>query len=327
MPQKVEISAKTIVFTVFFLLFLKIIWQIRDLLYALFFAFILMSALKPPVRFLEKNRVPRSLAVIFVFFSFIFTFFTLFFFVLPPVIKESFLFLKSLPSFVSNLIPNASNFINFDALTQFLPNLTENLIRFITSFFSNFIFIISIIFFTFYFLLEEKFLKKFLVNFLEEKKAERIVLIFDEIEKRLNAWFWGQLSLMVIIGAFSYIGLTLLNIRYALPLAVIAGLLEVVPIIGPTIATVPAFFVAASTSWFVGLSVIALYFLIQQVENNLLVPLVMKKAVGLNPITSLIALTIGGKIAGFLGVLIAIPLAVFLETLVISLIKLKKGRL
>lgn len=327
MPQKIEISAKTIVFTVFFLLFLKIIWQIRELLYALFFAFILMSALKPPVRFLEKNRVPRSLAVIFVFFSFIIGFLSLFFFILPPVIKESLLFLKSLPTFISNLIPNASSYINFDALTQFLPNLTENLIRFITGFFSNFIFIVSIIFFTFYFLLEEKFLKKFLINFLEEKEAERIVFVFDQIEKRMNAWFWGELTLMIIIGTFSYIGLTLLNIRYALPLAIIAGLLEVVPIIGPTIATVPAFFVAASTSWFIGLSVIALYFLIQQLENNLIVPFVMKKAVGLNPITSLIALTVGGKVAGFLGVLISIPFALFLETLILNLIKTKRGGL
>lgn len=326
MTQKIEISAKTIVFAVFFLLFLKILWQIRDLLYALFFAFILMSALKPPVRFLEEKKVPRPLAVIFVFFTFVFSIFFLLFFILPPLLRESFLFLKNLPILLNNLVPNAPSYINFDALTQFLPNLTENLIKFITGFFSNFIFIVSIIFFTFYFLLEERFLKKFLVNFLEEKEAEKIVIIFDNIEKRMNAWFWGELTLMAIIGILSYVGLSLLNVRYPIPLAIIAGLLEIVPIIGPTIATIPAFFVAASSSWFLGLSVIALYFLIQQIENNLVVPLVMKKAVGLNPITSLIALTIGGKIGGFMGILISIPFALFLETLIFEVLRLRKEK-
>ncbi len=115
-----------------------------------------------------------------------------------------------------------------------------------------------------------------------------------------------------------------MNIKYAAPLAIMAGLLEVVPIIGPTVATIPAFFVGASISWFTGLAVIALYFLIQQLENNLIVPLVMKKAVGLNPIITLIALIIGGKLGGLLGIILSVPTALFIETILVEFSRLKK---
>lgn len=324
MTQKIEISSKTIVFTVFFLIFLKILWQIRDLIFAIFIAFILMSALKPPVRFLERIKIPRALAVLIVFLVSVFLFSFVSFFIFPPLIKESVLFFKNLPSLLNNLLPNFSSYLNTEVFTQFLPNLTENFVKIIASIFSNFVFSISIFVFTFYFLIEEKILEKFLKTFLEKKQAEEVVAIFEKVEQRMGSWLWGEIILMVVIGLMSYLGLTLLGIKYAFPLSVIAGLLEVIPIIGPTISTIPAFFVAASSSWFLGLSVIALYFLIQQLENNMIVPLVMRKTTGLNPIVTLMALTIGGKLGGFLGILLSVPMALFLETVLIELVKIKK---
>lgn len=323
MKQKIEISSKTIVFTVGFLLFLKLLWQIKELILSLLLAFILMSALKPIVRFLEKLKIPRTLATVFVFVFNFFFFYFLGIFIIPPLVKESLLFLKNLPFLISNLLPNTADFFDIKNFSQFLPDLTQNVFKVVTSFFSNFIFISSVIFFTFYFLIEEKFLVRFLEKFFEKKQAEEIANIFYKAEKRLAAWFWGELILMLVIGLASYIGLTLLKIRYALPLAIIAGLLEIIPIIGPTLSALPAFFVAASSSWWLGISVIALYFLIQQLENNLIVPLVMKKTVGLNPIFTLIALTIGGKIGGVIGVLLSVPIALVLETVLQEIIQLK----
>jgi len=325
MNQKTEISSKTIIFTVFFLIFLKAIWLIRELIYALFLAFIFMSALKPAVRFLEKNKFPRSLAVISVFLTAIFTIVFAGVFVIPPLVQESLIFFKNFPNLINNILPFFSFYFNLEPLTKFLPNLTENFIKIISSVFSNVIFLISTLLFTFYFLLEEKFLKIFLEKFLEEKQAQKIVDISTRIEKRMGAWVWGELVLMTVIGIMSYVGLSLLRVRYTLPLAIIAGILEIVPIIGPTISTVPAFFVAASSSWFLGLSVIALYFLIQQLENNLIVPVVMKKAVGLNPIITLIALTIGGKLGGVLGILLSVPAALLIETILVELAKIKQS--
>lgn len=324
MIQKIEISSKTIVFTVFFLVFLKILWQIRDLIFAIFIAFILMSALKPGVRFLEKRKIPRPIGVLTVFLMTVFLIFFTGFFLFPPLIKESLVFFKNLPLLLNSLFPNLSFSLKTEAITQFLPDLTQNFVKIVSGIFSNFVFSISTIVFTFYFLIEEKIFEKFLKRFLEENQAEEIVAIFEKVEQRMGSWLWGELILMGVIGLMSYAGLSLLQVKYAFPLAVIAGVLEVVPIIGPTISTIPAFFVAVSTSWFLGLSVIALYFLIQQLENNLIVPLVMKKTTGLNPIITLIALTIGGKLGGFLGILLSVPLALFVETVLIELVKIKK---
>lgn len=324
--HKIEISSKTIVFTVFFLIFLKILWQIRDLIAALFLAFIFMSALKPMVKILKKNRIPHLLAVITVFFSSLLVFSFFAFFALPPLIRESFLFLKNLPLLIDDIFPNFYFYLDA-SVKQSLPNLTQGFVKAISSFFSNFIFFVSIIFFTFYFLLEENLVKKFLDKFLEEEQTEKINSFFNRLEQRLSGWVWGEIILMIVIGLLSYLGLRLLNINYALSLAIIAGLLEIVPIIGPVISLVPAFFVAAASSWFLALSVIALYFLIQQLENNVIVPLVMKKAVGLNPLISLLALAIGGKIAGVFGMLLSIPLSLLIETVLLELLKTKGRRL
>lgn len=327
MSQKVEISSKTIVFTVFFLIFLKVLWQIRELLFALFLAFILMSALKPPVRFLEKIGLPRSLATLVIFIVTLMTFSFTGFFIIPPLVKESLIFLKNLPNLVSNVLPSSFFYLNTDSLSQILPQLTQNFIKIVSGVFSNFIFLVSTVFFTFYFLIEEKFLKKFLEKFLPSSQVNVVVEIFEKVEQRMGAWVWGELILMTVIGGLSYLGLQLLDVKYSLPLAIIAGVLEVVPIIGPTFSAIPAFFVAASSSWFLGLSVIALYFLIQQFENNFIVPLVMKKTVGLNPIVTLIALTIGGKLGGFLGILLSVPVSLLIETILIELIHIQKKRL
>jgi len=107
-------------------------------------------------------------------------------------------------------------------------------------------------------------------------------------------------------------------------LAILAGLLEVVPNFGPILSAVPALILGLSQSYFMAVPVIALYFIVQQLENNIIVPLVMKRAVGLHPIITLVALIVGGKVGGVLGVLLAIPTTLFIETLVVELMQSKK---
>ena len=129
---------------------------------------------------------------------------------------------------------------------------------------------------------------------------------------------------MTVVGLLTYVGLNLIGIRYALALAVLAGLLEAVPNLGPTLSSVPAILLGFATSPVMGFAAIALYFIVQQLENNIIVPVVMKKAVGLNPIITLLALLIGGKMGGVLGILLAIPITVFLETVLIEVVNAPK---
>lgn len=326
MPRtyKIEISARTIVFTVFFLLFLKLIWLARDLLFSLFIAFIIMSAVKPLVKSLEKLRFPRSLSVLLIFVFFVLSLGYVFYWFLPPLIFDAASFFKNLPQIIKKLTPGLLPYLNLSSFGQYLPDATNKFFNLVKSVFSNAIFLISTIFFSFYFVIEEDFIKKFLVKFFEEKQTQIVALIFTKVEDRLRAWFWGELVLMLVVGLLTFIGLSLIGVKHAPFLAIVAGMLEMVPNIGPTISAIPAVLVAASQSYFLGLSTIALYFIVQQLENNLVVPIVMKKAVGLNPIVTLIALIIGGKVGGILGVLLAIPATLFLETTIIELTRIRR---
>ena len=141
-----------------------------------------------------------------------------------------------------------------------------------------------------------------------------------KIERRLGSWFIGQITLGVSIGIATYIGLNLLGIEFALSLAIIAGLLEIVPIIGPIISAVPAVLIALTTSPVLAVIVIALFFIIQQLENNILVPMVMRKALGLPPLVTIIALMIGGRLAGVSGMVLAVPIVVISQLVIRELL-------
>ena len=319
--QKIEISLKTIIFTILFLLLLGLIWIVRDLIFSLFIAFIIVSALKPAVVFLEKKNLPRPLAAFLVYFSFLFILINLFLLVIPQLVGELTHLVKNFPTIIQSISPNLSPFFSLDSLAQYLPDLTNQLINVIKGIFSNTIFVISTLFFGFYLLLEENLLEKTLTKFIEKGQAQKIIDIFFQAEKRMNAWFWGEIILMSVVGILTFIGLNLIGMKYILALAVLAGILEIVPNLGPVLSAVPAVLIGLSQSFLLGVSNIALYFIVQQLENNAIVPLVMKKAVGLNPITTLIALIIGGKLAGVLGVLLAVPTTLFLETILIEVRK------
>lgn len=323
--QRIEISYKTIVFTVVFLILLKFLWMVRDLLFSLLIAFIIMSAVKPMVLFLEKRKIPRSFSAITLFIIFLALFFYIITVAINPIVYETTLLIKNLPIILYQINPGLASDLNFNSLSQYIPDLTNQASKIAGSIFSNLIFFMSTLFFGLYFTIDENLIKRTLIKFFDEKKAEKIALIFERVEKRMSAWFWGELVLMLVIGIMTFIGLNLIGLKYTLPLAIIAGVLEVVPNLGPVLSTIPAILVALTQNYFIAPVVIALYFIIQQLENNLIVPWVMKKAVNINPILTLIALVVGGKIGGILGILLAIPITLCVETIIIEVFQAQKN--
>ncbi len=321
---RVEVSAKTIVFTVVFILFLLLLWKVKDLILSLFIAFIIMSAVKPVVSFLVKRRVPRRIAVLGVFIIFITLFGFLVSWVIPPLVSETALLMKQLPHMLEDINPTILDQFNIGSVSQYAPNITNQAITIIGSVFSNVMFFVTTLFFSIYFTIEEGFMRKILSQFFDDREVLRIASVFEKTEKRLGAWLLGEFLLMFLVGLLTYIGLTLVGVRYALPLSIIAGFLEVVPNIGPIISTVPAFIVGVAQSPFLGFTTIALYFVVQQLENQIIVPLVMSRVIGLNPIVTLISLIIGGQLFGVLGVLLSIPFTLFLETSLIELLKTRQ---
>lgn len=283
-----------------------------------------MSALRPLVEILERRKVPHTAAVMIVYFSFILFFILLFSLVIPPIILETASLIRNFPVIVGRLNPELAALFNFESLNRYLPDVTNQVFSLLGNVFSNTFFVITTLFFGLYLLLEENVIKSFLSTFFEEKKIQGVSRLVAQAEDRMSSWFWGEITLMTVVGVMTFIGLNLIGMKYALPLAVLAGLFEVVPNIGPIISAIPAVLIGFSSSSFLGFSAAALYFIVQQLENNLIVPVIMKRAVGLNPIITLIALIVGGKLGGVLGVLLAIPAYLFIETVLIQLLKENK---
>ena len=134
-------------------------------------------------------------------------------------------------------------------------------------------------------------------------------ILVNKIEGKVGAWVRGQLVLMLLVGVTTYIALLILGVPYALPLAIVAGLLKAIPVIGPIIAAIPAILVAFVHSAVLAIAVLALYILVEQITDNFISPLLMAKAVDLSPLVIIFALLVGGMLFGIVGALLAVPAA------------------
>jgi len=310
MPTRVEISYKTIVFTVAFFLFLWVIFQILDILFLLFLSVIAASGLRPVVDRIEQMNVPRVLAILIVYLVLIALIFLLGAYMIPILVKQTTRLVEALSYFFSLSFLSPYVDISATRVAEQLASVSGNIYRATVGAFSLIINFFTFFVFAFYLLLERRYLRVFLRNFFGEQMKERIVDVLLKMEQRLGAWVRGEIALGLIIGTMTYIGLLLLNVEFALPLAIIAGFLELVPIIGPIIAAIPAVIVALLINPFLAILVVILYFLIQQLENHLIVPMVMKRAVGVPPMISILSILIGARLAGTVGAIISIPVFV-----------------
>ena len=149
----------------------------------------------------------------------------------------------------------------------------------------------------------------------DKKKLQQVEDFVLEMDTQLGNWIRGEFILMSIIGAMTFVGNALIGLPYALPLAILAGLMEIVPNLGPLMAMIPAVLIALiSMGWGGAVAVFILYMVIQQSENNLIVPRVMKKNVDVSGLTSILGILIGGQLFGIVGALLAVPLFIVIRT-------------
>ncbi len=313
MERRIEISPKTIILTLAILILFWLAFLVRDLILLLFIAFTLAVALNPLVERLKRLRIPRPLAVALVVLL-IFAFFGLLIFVgITPFISQFNRLVEGLISFWQSLRLPA--FINQTTVENAVRNFSQATISFVFNLLGNVVAFASVIVFTIYFLLERENYEH-LVKYLSERKIGPGALIFTKIEDKLGAWVRGQFLVSLTVGVLYFIALSALGLSFALPLAIIGGLLEVIPFIGPILAALPAGLLALAVSPLRAAETAVAYLFIQQLEGNLLVPQIMKRAVGLNPLLVLIAIAIGVRIFGFIGVFVAVPATVVIQIIV-----------
>ncbi|MCK5476141.1 MAG: AI-2E family transporter [Candidatus Pacebacteria bacterium] len=324
---KVNISYESIIkfFIVLFVLLFFV--HLRGIIFVVFISMILALIMNPAVDKMQKKKIPRVAGAASLFLSAFVLIGILIYIVAPPLAKEVGTLSSNFPMYLENAgldysmissqditidgsfdykISEPFQNILFEA-SKVLKDMTSNIVVGILGFLGGILTVILIFVISFYLVVEKNGVEKFVRTLIPAEFRPQALRVINKIEIKLGKWFMGQLFLGLIVGLLSFVGLTILGVPYALVLAIIAGSMELIPYIGPTLSSIPAIIIAFTISPLLAVLVFALYFIIQQLENYLIVPKVMEKSVGLHPVVIIIAMLIGGQVAGVLGIILAIP--------------------
>lgn len=311
-----------VLFALFIIASAWLLLQIRDIILLLFLSYIIMSSLLPYVRYLRKKHFPKALAVAIPYFSMVIGILLL---IVPlvPVFSQIQTLVGDFPVYLKQAAQTFSISIEPKQIQEFITNelnlISKNALIVTTKVFGGIFSLLAIFIISFYLLLYYDEFKRLFSRLFHQDKRPFVLDTLDTINEKLGAWMRGEIILMFFIGLMSWITLTLLGIKFALPLALLAGLLEIVPTLGPIMSAIPAVIVALTISPTLALPVALAYTIIQIIENNFLVPKIMEKAVGLNPVVIILGVMIGINLMGIAGGLLAIPLISFILVIFKSL--------
>lgn len=332
-PFNHSISTWAILKVVLVVLSLIFLWFIRDILFMLLVALLLAALIYPFANWLHKRKIPRGLAVLVVYAALFGLASAVLILIIPALIEQVQQFVVNFSSSYGSAMTWFGKFqavsLEYgigDNIQQSMNGLQGGLDESLATVFSTLTNVVGgiggaivVLVLAFYMVVEEDAARRMFRQIAPARYQPFLAQLFTKMQQKIGAWLRGQIILGLVVGTAVYVGLTILGVPYALLLAIIAGFLEMVPYFGPVIATVPAAIIGFTLSPVKGVAVIALYVIVQQVENHFLVPKIMQKVTGLNPIVSILSLLIGLKIAGPIGAVLAIPtatmVAVFLEEL------------
>jgi predicted PurR-regulated permease PerM len=331
-PTNITITTGTIWRGIFAVLLIVLIYFLRDIVLIILTSVVIASAVEPLAVWGKRYKIPRTLTVIVVYVLIAGAILSLLIIFMPPVVTEFIKFADELPEKLSsfdfsNLLPGQlgeiesdSSFfegLSFDSLADsvqnFFGSLSKGLFGAVSTIFGGALSFVLILVLSFYLSVQEKGIENFIRVVTPINKEAYLVSLWRRSQAKIGKWIQGQFILGLIIGILVYLGLRIFtDIEYVLLLAVLAGLFEIIPVFGPIIAAVPALILGFAISPGTGLVVFLIYVIIQQFENHLIYPLVVTKIVGVPPLLVIIALVVGAKIAGFLGIILSVPAAAVL---------------
>ncbi len=329
------INTHSLVKAIAIVAFAVVLFLIRDIILVILTAIVIASAIEPGTRFAIKHRIPRTIAVLFIYILTGIVFLSALYFLLVPLLSESSTFLSSIPEYTRTLStnPSSNTFLSSITSTLSVPDLINQINSTLVHVSNGFFGTIDVVFggilafmliivLSFYLAVQEDGISKLLKIVTPIKNEKYIVSLWKRSQEKIGLWMQGQLLLAVIVAVLVFLGLTIMGVPNAILLAFIAGVLEIIPIFGPVLSAVPAVLISFTAGGF-GLAalVAGLFVIIQQFEAHLIYPLVVKKVIGVPPIVSILALVIGAKLAGFLGIILSVPLATVLMVLIEDLEK------
>jgi len=312
--------------------FCAVLLLVRETVAVLLVALVISTVLDRPVDVLEKHRVPRVLGAILVYLLSLALLAFLFYTIIPIAVIEFNNLLVSLGDILSESLSSdlwgQSIFLNPN-LQQFMEALLSGGISFLEilgRLVGGVAFVVATLVMSFYLTASRDGVKKFLVAIFPDAMETKVISIYNRTKARIGKWFQAQLFLSLIVGLLVFVGLSLLGVKYILVLAVIAGLLEIVPIVGPIFAGALAVSIALTESLPLAIYTLILFLVIKQLENNVLVPLVMRRRTGVHPVMIMVSILAGAQIAGLVGILLAVPAAVFVQEMADEWMSVKSSR-
>ncbi len=315
--KELDVSTQVILKVVFAVLVLWFLWLVRDIILLLILSLIIASAMEPLVDYLQHKKIPRVLSLLAVYILVIGIGVLVVYLMIPPVIEQFKILNDNLPQYSQSL---QSQFGSLD-VHKFIQSLMANfsggdVVQNTFGVFNGALNIIAVIIISIYLVAEEKGMKTFVASLIPIQHHEFTLSLINKIQKKMGMWVIGQLIISFGIFIFTYIGLLILHVKFALVLALVAGLFEIVPYIGPFISAIPAMFIGFIQAPALAIWVAILYLLVHEVEGYVLVPKIMEKTVGTSPLLTLLALMIGYQLAGIVGLIISVPLATALTVVV-----------
>lgn len=326
----ITISTLTILKVVLVFVALGFVYLIRDVISLVVVSFILASALTPSVDWLfRKHKIPRVFGIVIIYIALFGVISLSLVLLIPAIVQQIGDIANNFPDYYSRISSELGNLQDFKLTHSFITNIESSLQNFrtdlgsatggilstLSSVFGGLISLVAIMAITFYLIIEEQAMRRFLQSVVPPRYLPKLAGVLDEIKRKMGMWLRGQLVLSLAIFIVTFVGLTILGVKNALVLALFAGIMEFIPYIGSTIGAIPAVFFGFAEATWLGIAVIGFYILVQQLENNLLVPKIMQKSVGLNPLVIIIVMLIGAKVAGIVGVLMAVPAVLIFQTI------------
>lgn len=318
--KKIEISWMSFWRLILLIIILALVYVLRSIFVMLFVAIIIAAAFSPLVDRLEKKRIPRFLgaAAIYLFILILLAIVLYFSF---PIVYEQILNIGSLlPGFSEKILGSATTSQLgekiLDFLTTYQGSLFEDAGKFFAILFNlggGIVSVVTVFLISFYLLIKKDGVADFIKFVLPISIEESVLRIWYRSKLRLGKWLRTQILLSGFVGIMVLAAMLILGVKYAFILAVFAALCELVPVVGPILAGIVATLIALTQSVPLALWTALVFILIQRLENDILIPLVMKKTIGFNPVIVIVGLLIGAKLGGVVGVLIALPTIIVIE--------------
>ncbi len=351
MPQppftNISITTGTIFRAVLVLIFFALLFYIRDIILVVLTAVVIASAVEPLTVWLGKYKIARLPAVLGTYVLFSAVFIGIFYFFVPSLLSDTSQFLRAVPTILDSVpgslavktdpdtvrqgadlaqslsrgitegVAHPSSFSAvFTDLSSVLSSFANGFWDNISAVFGGIVSFILIVVLSFYLAVQEDGIGSFLRVVTPERYESYVLGLWKRAQKKIGLWIQGQILLAVLVGFLVYLSLTILGVKNAIFLAVLAALFETIPLFGPIISAIPGIALAYAAGTFFtapgltsALCIAGVYLIIQQFENHLFYPLVVKKIVGVPPMLVILALIIGAELAGFLGLLLSVPLA------------------